>query len=109
MLAIFFRATSFLNAITIIKNGFYFNPWIILDGSIFKLGLDSLDFLIAIIGIVVVITVDIMQRKRSLRVQLSKQNIMFRWVIYLVAVVVILVFGMYGPGYSMQQFIYSQF
>ena len=106
---IFFKANSFLSAITIIKNSFYFNPWILLNGSIFKLGLDSKDFLIAIVGILLVIIVDIMQRKFNLRIQLSKQNIIFRWAIYLVAVLVILVFGMYGPGYSMQQFIYSQF
>ena len=106
---IFFKATSFLSAITIIKNSFYFNPWILLNGSIFKLGLNTKDFLIAILGIILVIIIDIMQRKMNLRIQLAKQNIMFRWAIYLVAVLVILVFGMYGPGYSMQQFIYSQF
>ena len=50
-----------------------------------------------------------MQKKKSLRSELSKQNILFRWTIYVGAVVVILVFGMYGPGYSMKQFIYSQF
>lgn len=106
---IFFRAKSFLSAITIIKNFFYFNPWILINGSIFELGLGSKDFLIAIIGIVIVISVDMMQRTKNLRIQLSKQNIIFRWGIYLVTAVAILVFGMYGPGYSMQQFIYSQF
>ncbi|MGV8982295.1 MBOAT family O-acyltransferase [Clostridium sp.] len=106
---IFFRATSFLSAITIIKNSFYFDPWILTNGSIFKLGLDSKDFLIAIIGVVLIIIVDMMQRRINLRVELSKQNIVFRWCIYLVVVLVILVVGMYGPGYSMQQFIYSQF
>ena len=106
---IFFKASSFLAAITIIKNVFYFNPWIFLDGSIFKLGLDLKDFLIAILGIALVLTVDIMRRTRNLRTQLSKQNIMFRWVTYVGAVAIILVLGLYGPGYSMQQFIYSQF
>ncbi|HEY8889176.1 MAG TPA: MBOAT family O-acyltransferase, partial [Clostridium sp.] len=106
---IFFRATSFLNAITVIKNIFYFNPWVLLDGSIFKLGLDSFDFSVAIIGIFLVLTVDIMGRTKNLRIQLSKQNIIFRWGAYIGAVVVILILGMYGPGYSMQQFIYSQF
>jgi len=51
----------------------------------------------------------VMQKTKNLRTQLSKQNTMFRWGTYLIAVVVILVFGMYGPGYSMKQFIYSQF
>ena len=80
---IFFKANSFLSAITIIKNSFYFNPWIFLNGSIFKLGLDSKDFLISIIGIVLVIIVDLMHRKINLRIQLSKQNIIFRWAIYI--------------------------
>jgi len=106
---IFFKAESLLSAITIIKNSFYFNPWTITNGSIFKLGLEPKDFLIASIGIILVIIVDIMQRKKNLSVQLSKQNIIFRWATYLAAVVVILVLGMYGPEYSMQQFIYSQF
>ena len=106
---IFFRANSFLSAITIIKNSFYFNPWIFFNGSIFKLGLDSKDFLIALIGIGLVLAVDMLRRAKSLRIQLSKQNIIFRWTIYLVAVVVILILGMYGPSYSIQQFIYSQF
>ena len=106
---IFFKSTSFLTAITIIKNVFYFNPWVFIDGSIFKLGLDSKDFSIAIIGIVLVSTVDIMRRTKNLRIQLSKQNTIFRWVTYIGAIVTILVFGMYGPGYNMQQFIYSKF
>jgi alginate O-acetyltransferase complex protein AlgI len=106
---IFFRATSFFNAITIIKNIFYFNPWVFLDGSIFKLGLDSKDFFIAILGIILVLIIDMLQKIKNLRIQLSKQNIIFRWSIYLAAIVVILVLGMYGPGYNIQQFIYSRF
>lgn len=106
---IFFKADSFFSAITVIKNSLYFNPWVFSNGSIFKLGLDIKDFLISIIGIILVIMVDLMHRKISLRIQLSKQNILFRWATYIVAVLVVLILGMYGPGYSMQQFIYSQF
>lgn len=106
---IFFKASSFTTALVIIKNIFYFNPWVLLNGSIFKLGLDLKDFSIAIIGIILVIIVDILRRTKNLRISLAKQNIMFRWITYVGAVAVILVFGLYGPGYSMQQFIYSQF
>ena len=106
---IFFKASSLSTAITIIKNIFYFNPWVLINGSIFELGLDSKDFLIAVVGIIIVLTVDILHRTKNLRTGLSKQNIMFRWVTYVGAVAVILIFGLYGPGYSMQQFIYSQF
>lgn len=106
---IFFRAKTFSSAITIIKNAFYFNPWTITNGSIFNLGLDSKDFLISIIGIILIVTVDIIQRRKNLQIQFSKQTMVFRWVTYFATVVAILVFGMYGPGYSLQQFIYSQF
>ncbi|MCB2361379.1 MBOAT family protein, partial [Clostridium estertheticum] len=106
---IFFKASSLSTAITIIKNIFYFNPWVLINGSIFKLGLDSKDFFIALVGIILVLTVDIIRRTKDLRTSLAKQNIMFRWAMYVGAAVVILIFGLYGPGYSMQQFIYSQF
>ncbi|MBW9152597.1 MBOAT family protein [Clostridium estertheticum] len=106
---IFFKASSLSTAITIIKNIFYFNPWVLINGSIFKLGLDSKDFFIALVGIILVLTVDILRRTKDLRTSLAKQNIMFRWATYVGAAVFILIFGLYGPGYSMQQFIYSQF
>ncbi|WP_298838115.1 MBOAT family O-acyltransferase [Clostridium sp.] len=106
---IFFRASSLSTAITIIKNIFYFNPWVLINGSIFKLGLDSKDFQFALVGIILVLTVDILRRTKNLRNVLAKQNIMFRWITYVGAALVILIFGLYGPGYSMQQFIYSQF
>ncbi|MBU3179554.1 MBOAT family protein, partial [Clostridium estertheticum] len=106
---IFFKASSLSTAITIIKNIFYFNPWVLINGSIFELGLDSKDFFIALVGIILVLTVDILGRTKNLRTSLAKQNIMFRWATYVGATIVILIFGLYGPGYSMQQFIYSQF
>ncbi|MCB2359416.1 MBOAT family protein, partial [Clostridium estertheticum] len=106
---IFFKASSLSTAITIIKNIFYFNPWVLINGSIFELGLDSKDFFIALVGIILVLTVDILRRTKNLRTSLAKQNIMFRWATYVGATIVILIFGLYGPGYSMQQFIYSQF
>lgn len=106
---IFFRANSYSDAKILIKNMMYFNPWIFIDNSIYNLGLDSKEFLVAIIGIIVVLAVNMMQRNKSLRIQLSRQNTSFRWVMYLIAVLSILIFGMYGPDYSAQQFIYFQF
>lgn len=106
---IFFRANSYSDAKILIKNMMYFNPWIFTDNSIYNLGLDSKEFLVAIIGIIVVLAVNMMQRNKSLRIQLSRQNTSFRWVMYLIAVLSILIFGMYGPDYSAQQFIYFQF
>lgn len=106
---IFFRAGTFTIAITLIKNMMYFNPWIFTNGSIYKLGLDQMDFSIAILSVSVILIVNMTQRTRSVRSELFKQNTLFRWSVYLTTVVIILIFGMYGPGFSAQQFIYTQF
>jgi alginate O-acetyltransferase complex protein AlgI len=106
---IFFRANKFSDSVILIKNMFYFNPWIFYDGSIFKQLLNSKDFFMAAFGIGTVFIVDLIQRKQSLRLLISKQNIVFRWAIYLAAVIIIFTFGIYGPGFNAQQFIYMQF
>jgi Predicted membrane protein involved in D-alanine export len=106
---IFFRAGTFSVAITLIKNMFYFNPSIFFDGSIYKLGLDQKDFFVALLCLGIVIVGDLTQRTRSLRHELSHQTTIIRWSIYFTTIVIILIFGIYGPGYNHQQFIYSQF
>lgn len=85
------------------------NPWIFTDGSLFNLGLNSTEFMLSIISIIILILIDYLKTKFDLLDELSKQNIVFRWCIYILAVLSILLFGVYGSGYNAQQFIYSQF
>lgn len=106
---IFFRASSFSNAKIIIKNLFTFNPLTLIDGSLFNLGLDKGEFIVAIFAIMVVVIFDLLQRKTNIFEALSQQNLLFRWGIYISVIVIILIFGSYGPSYSSQQFIYFQF
>ena len=106
---IFFRADSYSSAKIIIKNLFEFNPWIFIDDSLFTLGLDDKEFKLVIICILIVIIVDILQSKMIVVDWLSDQNIIFRWGIYISVILMILIFGSYGPSYSAQQFIYFQF
>lgn len=105
---IFFRANTYSDAITLIKNMFYFNPWIFIDKSIYSLGLDSKEFFLAVISIIIVLAMNLLQRKRDLTLQFSKQNLVFRWLIYVTAIIAILIFGVFA-GYDAQQFIYFQF
>ena len=49
------------------------------------------------------------RRGISLRGQLQKQGIWLRWLLYIGAVLLILVCGIWGPGYDASTFIYSQF
>lgn len=106
---IFFRANSIHDIKIIFKNMFVNNPWVFTDGSLFNLGLNPSEFILSIISIIILIVIDYLKTKYDLLDELSKQNIVFRWCIYIIAVLSILLFGVYGSGYSAQQFIYSQF
>lgn len=48
-------------------------------------------------------------KKQQLDVYLAKQNLWFRWGVLLVLIAAVAIFGIYGPGYDAQQFIYFQF
>ena len=107
----FSRGLSFLVAIDMMKRTFSkFNPWVLFDGSLLNLGLDIYNILVIIFMVVVMLVVGILQ-ERGVRIRetLAKQNLYFRWLIYLGAIVLLLVVGIYGPGYSATEFIYQQF
>lgn len=107
---IFFRANSLADAVVLIKNLFVYNPWVLFDDvSLYQLGLDRFDFRIAIISIVILIAVSILRNTTSLTVFLKKQLLAFQWAVYLVLIFMVLIFGIYGEGYSSAEFIYFQF
>ncbi len=82
----------------------------LVDGSLFKLGLDNANWILLIVALVVMFAVDCIHEKNiSIRETIAKQNIVFRWTIYYAALVLIWIFGMYGPGYDSAGFIYGQF
>ena len=87
-----------------------FNPWVLVDGTLYTLGLSQMDFWIGILSIAVLLTVDIVhERGVKIRSWVLQQNLWFRWSIYLGAIFFILIFGFYGPNYDASQFIYFQF
>lgn len=107
---VFFRATSISQAFLIIKNSFVFTPWMLADGSLFKHGLDNADFFVAIVGLIIVIVTDIVSYNGFvIRERILKQGIWIRYVIGIAAIVAILIFGIWGPGYDSAAFIYQQF
>ncbi len=106
----FFRASSVSQAIAMIKSMVTtFNPWILWDHSIYLLGLDAKNVWILMIGILTMFFVSYLQTKMSLRAELTKQGIIFRYLIIYIAIFAVLIFGIYGPGYDAAQFIYGGF
>lgn len=107
---VFFRASSLGEAFLIIKNSLVFTPWMLADGSLYKHGLDSADFFVAIVGLIIVIVTDLVNYNGFvIRERILKQGIWIRYIIVIAAIISILVFGIWGPGYDSAAFIYQQF
>lgn len=105
-----FRANSVKSAVTIFTNMFYPAFWPVKDGSYYGLGLDVPGFVLCIIGITLVLVVDYFREKKVGLLQfVYRRKAVVRYGIYIGAVLAILFFGVYGPGYSSQEFIYGQF
>lgn len=108
---IFFRANSFLEAVKIIKSIFtVHNWWIFFDDSLFSLGLEWKEFMVLIFAILILLFADFCKYKGiKVREIVLKQELWFRWSFYIVSIMSILIFGIWGPGYDASSFIYFQF
>lgn len=107
---IFFRADSFRNALLVIKNMFVFNPWVLVDNSLYNCGLDRRNFQLMLVCIVVLILADFCKRREiRIREVVARQNWWFRSIFFVFSVCFILTFGIWGPGYNASNFIYFQF
>ena len=108
---VFFRANRFLDGIGIIKSMLTNrNWWILFDDSLFKLGQDWKNFMVLIAAILILLIADVFKYKGiKIREIILKQELWFRWSVYIFAIVFILVFGIWGPGYNDASFIYFQF
>ena len=76
------------------------------------LGLDIVDFFVLVISTCVLLLVSLVQEKhsdQSLRVMLDSKPFVVRYVLLLVGILFLLIFGIYGPGYDPVEFVYMQF
>ena len=111
----FQRASSFITGLRMWKRVFNeFNPWIFVDGTLFKIGLDAKDFFVLLFGLMIVLFVELGEHGNkaesiSMRQRIANQNIVFRWAVYLGLVFSVIIFGMYGPDYNANSFIYAGF
>ena len=80
-------------------------------GSGVELGLESSDWIVAIIGLVIVLLTSTYQERtgKSVRKSLDKEPLWFQWLLTMGCLVAVVLFGVYGPGSSASEFVYMQF
>ena len=88
----------------------FFDFSCIVDGTLLTLGLNTANWVVLFVSILVLLVVDIVHEQGiSIRELIASQGIVFRWAIYLIALAIPLIFGIYGTGYESASFIYQQF
>lgn len=76
-----------------------------------KSGVDKFDYIIILAGCAVLFVISIVQetKKDSVRNLLCKKSLPLQWLLYILLIAVIAVFGYYGPGTTPADFVYMQF
>lgn len=109
---VFFRANTMVDAIKILQIMFSaWDPWVLFDGSLFRIGLSEIEFNVLAAAIIIMIGVDAIRyfRNETIDKFLVNQNLWFRWLVVIALIGAVTVFGVYGPQFVPQQFIYFQF
>ncbi len=108
---VFFRAENGTAALEIIRSIFtQAAPWALTDGSLYAFGLSAVQFWAMLACVGVLVFVDVMhERGHKLRRALMRQQLWFRWSVYLLGLFAVLLLGVYGPAYEASAFIYFQF
>lgn len=109
---IFFRADNLTQALIYIKRIVTrFDPWVLFNGNLYTIGLERYEANVLIVSIIVLLLVDLIRyhRRQRLDTFLQEQNLWFRWAVIIFLIVMVVIYGKYGPDYDANQFIYFQF
>lgn len=106
---IFFRATGGKEAIEIIS--ILLDSYRMLFGieDLFLYGLNKSNFILLFITLILLIIVDFFRTKVDLTKKILELNVFSRWMIYYSLIFALFIFGIYGPGYDANAFVYQQF
>lgn len=108
---IFFRANRLRDALLIIKQIVTIkNQWILFDGSLYKCGLGISEFWLMMFSVMVLMISDFCKHKGVvIRKIIMNQDGWFRYIFIAISIMIVMVFGKYGPAYDSANFIYFQF
>ena len=86
------------------------NYEIMTNGALLEIGIKPSDYLILLIGIVIMFLVSLYQEKKgSVREAIDNRSFAMKLVLWCLLFFVIVIFGTYGIGYDASQFIYNRF
>lgn len=109
---IFFRADNIRVAFEFIGRMLtHFDPWVLTDGSIYKLGLDYTQMHILWGSLLTLLVVELIRYKKNIIISdaICSQGVIFQIICVYVLIMAIVVFGKYGPSEEMKAFLYFQF
>ena len=107
----FFRANGFRDGLAMFTRIFRGSGIQLLkDHLLLNLGIDKYDWIVAILGIIVVAVADILKEKGLLSLdKLKTARMPIRWSAYYALIIFVIIFGAYGDGYKAIDLIYAGF
>ena len=76
------------------------------------LGLGKKDFIVIVVGIIVIFTASVIQERHpqtTIREMLDKKSFALRFALIFLGIMAVIVYGIYGSGYNPADFVYMQF
>lgn len=111
LLWIIFRADSLRNGLHMVCSIFTeFNPWVLSATYLFDLGLSQSECMVLMLSVALLFVVSLLQEKNyRIGEHVRRQNVVFRYVIYIVGILIVMIYGTYGFGFNASDFIYRGF
>ena len=104
ILWVFFRSSSVAEALGILGSARLLP---LVNGS--EIGVTVNEWVWMFILIAVVIVLDLFRSRRDMVEWLTSRPLPVRWAVYTVVMIIVMIFGYYGPGYDPADFIYVTF
>ena len=105
---IFFRAKNLGNAIYIIINMFNVN-FTGIRSQILAIGWDTYDLILMTISIILIFILELLENKKQIYSKIKKISYIYKLIICFTLILLILIFGYYGPGFNKADFIYMNY
>ena len=88
----------------------HFGAWELVDGTLYKQGLSRQNFVLVLLCIFVLYLVSRQQEKGvNIREWIAVKPLPLRWTIYIISIMIVLIFGIYGAGYNASSFVYMKY